>query len=343
MLSNQEIQALITALGAGIGQDDFDIEKLRYHKIIIMTDADVDGSHIRTLLLTFFFRHMRPVIERGYMYIAQPPLYKVKKGQAEMYLKNQLAFDDYVLRLATEKLRLRGANSVNEIQGEHLAGLMKRVHVFEQLLARLARHRNDARVLRHVVLSADLAPSLLRERAEVEHLRDTLVEALQGSDDMVQNVSIEWEAEHSGYQIVFLTRDTGGMLRTCVDYTLLTSQDMRELRSVVRQLAELGAPPYVLQSGSTEQTASNFEELLQVVNQTGKQDLSVQRYKGLGEMNPSQLWETTMDRAQRTLLRVTIEDAVEADYIFTTLMGDQVDPRKAFIEQHAKEVANLDV
>lgn len=343
MLSSLEIQSLITALGAGIGQDDFDVEKIRYHKIVIMTDADVDGSHIRTLLLTFFFRHMRPVIERGYLYIAQPPLYKVKKGQAEMYLKNQLAFDDYVLRLATDKLRLRGANSANEVQGEHLALLMKRVYVFEQLLARLARRRSDVRVLRQVALAENVASPILRERTEVEQLRDNLLDTLQGYGDIVQAVELEWEAEHSCYQIVFITGDNGAVLRTSVDHTLLVSQDMRELRSVVRQFAELGLPPYVLQIGTTEQTVGSLEELLQSINQAGKQDLNIQRYKGLGEMNPSQLWETTMNPTQRTLLQVTIDDAVEADYIFTTLMGDQVDPRKAFIEHHAREVANLDI
>jgi DNA gyrase subunit B len=232
---------------------------------------------------------------------------------------------------------------MNEVHGQHLALLIKRVQTFEQLLGRLARRRNDIRILRQVALDESIVPSMLREQTDTEHVQTLLLDTLQGYGDIVQESWVEWEEEHSCHRLVLVTRDSGNTLRTRVDYTLLASQDMRELRSLVRQLAELGAPPYVLQMGTGEHTASNFEELLQVVNQIGKHDLSIQRYKGLGEMNPSQLWETTMDPTQRTLLRVTIEDAVEADYIFTTLMGDQVDPRKAFIEQHAKEVANLDI
>ena len=177
MLSSQEIQVLITALGAGIGRDDFDIEKIRYHRIIIMTDADVDGSHIRTLLLTFFFRHMRPVIERGYLHIAQPPLYKVKRGQSEMYLKNQSAFDEHVLQLATEKLHLYAREPVMAIHGEQLSALTRRVQIFEQLLGRLARRHQDVRVLRQVALCDWLAAPLLRDQEETAHLQRTLQDA----------------------------------------------------------------------------------------------------------------------------------------------------------------------
>jgi DNA gyrase subunit B len=343
MLSSQEIQVLITALGAGIGRDDFDIEKIRYHRIIIMTDADVDGSHIRTLLLTFFFRHMRPAIERGYLHIAQPPLYKVKRGQSEMYLKNQSAFDEHVLHLATEKLHLVRPGAGDGMHGEQLITLTRRVQMFEQLLGRLARRHQDIRVLRQVALCDWLAAPLLRDQEETAHLQRTLQETLQRYGDILQEARLEWDEDHHCYRIVIVTRGNTTTFTTVVDYALLISQEIRDLRTLARQFEELGTPPYILRNGEVEHTASDFPELLQAVNTAGTKDLNIQRYKGLGEMNPSQLWETTMDPTRRTLLQVTIEDAVEADYIFTTLMGDQVDPRKAFIEQHAKEVAHLDV
>jgi DNA gyrase subunit B len=343
MLSSQEIQVLITALGAGIGRDDFDIEKIRYHRIIIMTDADVDGSHIRTLLLTFFFRHMRPAIERGYLHIAQPPLYKVKRGQSEMYLKNQSAFDEHVLHLATEKLHLVRPGAGDGMHGEQLITLTRRVQMFEQLLGRLARRHQDIRVLRQVALCDWLAAPLLRDQEETAHLQRTLQETLQRYGDILQEARLEWDEDHHCYRIVIVTRGNTTTFTTVVDYALLISQEIRDLRTLARQFEELGTPPYILRNGEIEHTASDFPELLQAVNTAGTKDLNIQRYKGLGEMNPSQLWETTMDPMRRTLLQVTIEDAVEADYIFTTLMGDQVDPRKAFIEQHAKEVAHLDV
>ena len=344
MLSSQELQTLITALGTSIGRDDFDIEKIRYHRIIIMTDADVDGSHIRTLLLTFFFRHMRPVIERGYLYIAQPPLYRIKKGQTEIYLKNQVAFDDHVLSLATDKLHLRrAANGNDEIHGSHLAAMVKRVQAFEHLIERLERRHNDARVLRHAVLQPAVGPSSLTDYEAARQLMETLSQALSGYGEILQEARVDWEDEDQSYRIVFITYENGLSRMTAIDNALLTSPEMRELRAITEHLGELGPPPYVLHGSNVESTANNFDELLRTVYDSGKKDLGVQRYKGLGEMNPGQLWDTTMDPIQRSLLQVAIEDAVEADGIFTTLMGDQVDPRKTFIERHAKEVANLDV
>ena len=344
MLSSQELQTLITALGTSIGRDDFDIEKIRYHRIIIMTDADVDGSHIRTLLLTFFFRHMRPVIERGYLYIAQPPLYRIKKGQTEIYLKNQVAFDDHVLSLATDKLHLRrAANGNEEIHGSHLAATVKRVQAFEHLVERLERRHNDARVLRHAVLQPTLDTSILSDPEAARQLMETLSQALSAYGEILQDARVDWQDEAQSYRIIFITYENGLSRMTAIDNALLTSPEMRELRAITGHLGELGPPPYVLSGGNVESTANNFDELLQTVYDSGKKDLGVQRYKGLGEMNPGQLWDTTMDPIQRSLLQVTIEDAVEADSIFTTLMGDQVDPRKTFIERHAREVANLDV
>jgi DNA gyrase subunit B len=345
MLSSQELQTLITALGAGIGRDDFDIEKIRYHRIIIMTDADVDGSHIRTLLLTFFFRHMRPVIERGYLYIAQPPLYRVKRGQAEIYLKNQSAFDDYVLHLATDKLHVQDTMQQRNLHGEQLLALVRRVQTFEHLLERLARRlrHGDIRVLRQLVTCNSATLETLRSQAAVASLVQTLEETLREPDEILQDSRIEWADEHSSYRMMLTTQAGSTTLTTVIDHALLASQELHDLRTLARQLEELGSPPYVLSAGNVESTAHNSSELLHAIQATGRRDLNVQRYKGLGEMNPSQLWDTTMDPTRRTLLQVTIEDAVEADYVFTTLMGDQVDPRKAFIEQHAKEVVHLDI
>jgi DNA gyrase subunit B len=213
--------------------------------------------------------------------------------------------------------------------------------MFEQLLGRLARRHRDIRVLRQVALYESLAAPLLRDREETEHLQQALQETLQHYGDILQEARIEEDEDHHCYRIVVVTQGNTATFTTVVDYTLL--QEMHDLRTLVRQFDELGTPPYILRNGEVEHVASDFPELLQVVNTAGTKDLNIQRYKGLGEMNPSQLWETTMDPTRRTLLQVTIEDAVEADYIFTTLMGDQVDPRKAFIEQHAKEVVHLDV
>lgn len=344
MLSSQEIQTLITALGTGIGHDDFDVEKARYHKVIIMTDADVDGSHIRILLLTFFFRHMRAVIEHGYLYIAQPPLYKVKRGQSEMYLKNQVAFDDYVLQHATDKLRLLDQHSNEGVGGDRLASLVRRIRTFEQILGRLERRRNDTRVLRQVVLHDSLTTSLLYDRDQTEQILDALQIAIQQRyGDIIREARVERDDEHNCHRIVLISQDDGSMLTTVIDYALLASKDLRDLRTLGQQIETFGTLPFTIQNGGDEIVAENFDTFLETVNTAGKKDLNIQRYKGLGEMNPIQLWDTTMDPERRTLLQVTIEDAVEADNIFTALMGDQVDPRKAFIEKHAKEVVNLDI
>ncbi len=344
MLSSQEIQTLITALGTGIGREDFDVDKIRYHRIIIMTDADVDGSHIRTLLLTFFFRHMRSVIERGYLYIAQPPLYKVKRGQSEIYLKNQNAFDDHILQLATNKLALRTPNHEQEIPGDELGALVRRIQSWEQLLMRIERRRQDPRVLHQLSRVASLDASVLADRTAAEQLLDTLRAALEQQDPgSVEAARVEWDEVHDGYRIMLTTQTQSLTLGTLIDRPLLLSSDVRELQRLGQQFEALGEPPYILRIGETDRSVGSLGELQQAVNDIGRKDLTIQRYKGLGEMNPDQLWETTMDPIQRTLLQVTLEDAVEADNIFTILMGDQVEPRKAFIEAHAKEVVNLDV
>jgi DNA gyrase subunit B len=256
-----------------------------------------------------------------------------------------VAFDDFVLQQATEKLRLLTADQAVDLSGSRFATLIRRLQTFERLLGRLERRRQDARVLRYMVLHGSLALPLLRDEVPATQLLHELQEALQRQygSDVIQAAQVDLDEEHNCYRLVVVTRENGTVLTTVVDYALLVSQDFQDLRALSRQLETLGAPPYTLQNGEAEVVTGSFDELLQTVSTVGKKDLNIQRYKGLGEMNPTQLWDTTMDPERRTLLQVTIEDAVEADYIFTTLMGDQVDPRKAFIEKHAKEVVNLDI
>ena len=220
---------------------------------------------------------------------------------------------------------------------------MKRVQAFEHLIERLERRHNDARVLRHAVLYPALSPSVLTDPEAARLLMETLSQALSAYGEILQDARVDWQDEAQSYRIVFITYENGLSRMTAIDNALLASPEMREASRHYRPSRRARPPPYVLSGGNVESTANNFDELLQTVYDSGKKDLGVQRYKGLGEMNPGQLWDTTMDPIQRSLLQVTIEDAVEADSIFTTLMGDQVDPRKTFIERHAREVANLDV
>lgn len=330
MLSSEEIKILITALGTGIGSEDFDIEKARYHKIVIMTDADVDGSHIRTLLLTFFFRQMPQVIENGYLYIAQPPLFKVKKGKKEKYLQNENELEHMLFELAADEVEIHNGKL---LAGDDIIPHIKNLSKFEKLLEWFARRKNDTAIIK-ALLHYELNRDLLKNKKEVE----ALVKKLQGEFPQI-NVEIREDEEHQSYRIS-IKRDG---LRLTIDDEFLTSPDFRELSSLFAALKGLGHPPYkVKHNGETTEFGSS-RDLFDYILSIAKKGINIQRYKGLGEMNPQQLWETTMQPEQRTLLKVTIEDLVKAEEIFSTLMGDQVEPRKAFIEQHALEVRNLDI
>jgi DNA gyrase subunit B len=230
------------------------------------------------------------------------------------------------------------------VQGHDLIAVVRRVQLFEQLLARFERRRHDTRILQQLARQSHIMPAMLQEQTEAMGVLTALQASLaQQHGDIVQDSRVEWDEEHSCYRIVLVTRHHDTTLDTVIDRALLASQELRELRQLTQQLAELGTLPYTLHNGAVAHNIGSLSELLYTVSEVGKKDLSIQRYKGLGEMNPGQLWDTTMDPERRTLLQVTLEDAVEADYIFTTLMGDQVEPRKAFIEAHAKEVVNLDI
>ena len=332
MLSSQEIGTLITALGTGIGKDDFDVAKLRYHRIIVMTDADVDGSHILTLLLTFFFRQMTALVERGHLYIAQPPLYKIKRGKKEQYLRNEPALQNYLLEEGTDGMTLFLENGEKSYAGKQIIPLLKQLVEFRTLLDKVVNKGINEELVR-VVLRLGVKSDLEDLEGLVPYLAN-LPDVYEGGESSVMP---------DGRIIIRL-----GNLRVAIDqHTLdiLMSYEYGLLRESHRKVREqFGTGRAVASSEGKELFATTVGlELLAFFMETAKKGLYIQRYKGLGEMNPEQLWETTMEPANRTLLQVKIEDAVEADATFTVLMGDQVEPRREFIEQNALNVSNLDI
>jgi len=347
MLSSQEIQAIIAAIGCGIGED-FNVEKARYHKVIIMTDADVDGSHIRTLLLTFFFRQMRELIERGYLYIAQPPLFKVKKGKSERYIKDERALEEHLLDLALASVAVLPAGMEEALPAERLRRLLECASFYRTILERLALRRLDERIVDAAVAlrmpqEGELADEVgLRERV-VPALEQQLTAIAEGEEAVVWNTSED--PEHGGHRLVAETRRAGVVYHTAIDTDLLRSPEFQRLTELAAEITEIGSAPFWLRRGADAEPeeASTPVALLKRLLEVGEKGLSIQRYKGLGEMNPDQLADTTMEPGRRTLLQVRIEDAVEADDAFTTLMGDDVEPRREFIERYALDVQNLDI
>ena len=330
MLASEEIKILITALGTGIGAEDFDIEKARYHKIVIMTDADVDGSHIRTLLLTFFFRQMPQVIEKGYLYIAQPPLFRVKKGKKEKYIQNEGELENMLFELAADEIEIHNGKL---LAGKDIVPYIKNLSKFEKLLEWFARRKKDTAVIK-ALLHYDLNKDVLKNKSDVQ----ALIKRLKREFPEVSE-EIKEDEEHQSYRIEL--KRVG--LKLTIDDEFLTSPDFRELSSLFSALKGLGHPPYKVKHNSDTTEFKSSRDLFDYILTIAKKGINIQRYKGLGEMNPQQLWETTMMPEQRTLLKVTIEDLVKAEEIFSTLMGDQVEPRKEFIEKHALEVRNLDI
>jgi DNA gyrase subunit B len=344
MLSSQEIKLLITALGAGIGREDKDLSKLRYHTIILMCDADVDGAHIRTLLLTFFYRHYQEIIERGHLYIAQPPLYRVKRGRTEQYLKDEAAMEDFLVELGVGDHELRGADGPL-LTGEPLKQLVKKAMRLEHILDLLERRGRDRHVLTALARQPAMDAEALADPVRLAAITAAAARylAVAAPDLAPVTFAFEDDPEHACHRIVASTRSNGTAQRTVVDRALCTGAEFDEVRRVARELAAAGEPPFVLRDGGEEATLPNLPAVVERIMAQARKGLEIQRYKGLGEMNPSQLWETTMDPATRTLLQVKIEDAVEADIIFSTLMGDEVEPRRRFIEENALSVRNLDV
>ncbi len=344
MLSSQEIKLLITALGAGIGRDDKDLSKLRYHTVILMCDADVDGAHIRTLLLTLFYRHFQDLIESGHLFIAQPPLYRVKRGRAQQYLKDEPALEDYLIELGAGDVVLRG-QSGPAVTGTPLKQLVKRVTRLEKALDVLERKGRN----RHVVVALARQPRFdATALADESTLREVIAGAERhlgaGAPELLPvSFDFEEDREHACLRLVVSTRTNGTSHRNVFDRELLLSAEFEESRRIARELAAVGDPPYTLGEGEKAEQVRSIREAVGRLMTEARKGLEIQRYKGLGEMNPTQLWETTMNPQSRVLLQVKIEDAYEADEIFSTLMGDEVEPRRKFIEENALNVQNLDV
>jgi DNA gyrase subunit B len=394
MLKSEELCTIITALGTGIS-DDFDISKIRYNKIIIMTDADVDGSHIRTLLLTFFFRQLGQVVKGGHLYIAQPPLFKVKSGKHELYLKDEREMEEYVLEQGTSKGRLKLDGNGKEYAGKSFAALLKRLTEYKRYFDALARRGYPPRLIEGLI-KADLDKGTFADIAKLRESMEGIYRELhrdaprlpfvweagqplplekqkklldlgfsirtakgisgkgkkpvreqpQDIDDELKGVLLKFrmDEETNLHQVDFCGSSRGRSLEATIKWELVSSALFRNLRESYKRIKEMDQPPFVVSSDNGEGvTVNTKEELVDKVKEIGRKGLTIQRYKGLGEMNPDQLWETTMDPERRTLLQVTVDDLYEANELFTILMGDQVEPRREFIQRHALEVRNLDV
>jgi DNA gyrase subunit B len=336
MLGHEEIRTMITAIGTGIGKDDFNVAKLRYNKIIIMTDADVDGSHIRTLLLTFFFRHMQELITRGNVYVAQPPLYRIKKGKSEKYIKDDREFTSEILRRAIENVTVEyGAPEVTKIEKGELRSFLLSLDELQTVWRPAERRLRDSRVV-EVLTNTLYKIDAKTDFAEQDNVKPVF-EALKALNLQVE---MKRDEEHSIWQVCY--RDATNAERV-IGAELAQLPEYKKLRAVAKQIARHNHPPFTVINDGNREVLTGWRDLLAFIKAEGMRDASVQRYKGLGEMNAEQLWETTMNPEKRTLLQVRLEDLVECEEIFSTLMGDDVESRRRFIEANALDVRNLDV
>ncbi|MFV2031228.1 MAG: DNA topoisomerase (ATP-hydrolyzing) subunit B [Gammaproteobacteria bacterium] len=344
MLQSAEIGTLITALGCGIGRDEFDIARLRYHHIIIMTDADVDGSHIRTLLLTFFYRQMRELVERGHVYIAQPPLYKVKKGKQERYVKDDKELDSYLLQLAVEGASLHLSDDTPPLSDLALENLARQYMTILAIFERLKQHLAPE-ILEELIDLPALGQSSLSDTEAMKHWGQRLVERLneKAGSSLSYQASVESDENSNQFGLRIIKKLHGIHSHNDFSPEFFNGADYRVISQFVEQAGDLLTESSFISRGERKLGVGKFSEVYNWLMKEAKKGLNIQRYKGLGEMNPDQLWETTMDPENRRLLNVRIEDAIAADEVFTTLMGDHVEPRREFIESNALNVSNLDV
>lgn len=338
MLENTEIQTIIAALGVGIGKENFDPDRLRYHKIIIMTDADVDGSHIRTLLMTFFFKHMRPLIERGHLYLAQPPLYLVKKGKSRNYQKNEKELENFLLKRIGEDIEVCvGDEDCEKLSGKKLIKLIKLINKLESLREQIEK-RGMPRVLTAKLVELITNEDTFKDKEQTEAIARSIREV-----DCCKSVDLSFESEYSTYTLEIEYELNGVIMKRSINWDYLTGPLFAQINEAYEKLKKYPEPPYSFKVGNENVQVEDRKELVAILFEKIKKGLSIQRYKGLGEMNPDQLWETTMDPKYRTLLKVNINDFLECETIFDTLMGSDSAKRKEFILENALNVKNLDI
>jgi DNA gyrase subunit B len=349
MLAFEEIRIIITALGCGIGHEDFTLSKLRYHKVVIMTDADVDGSHIRTLLLTFFFRQMPELIEKGHLYIAQPPLYRIKKGRQESYLHDAAAFDAFIINAGTDGAVVSGEGGELELKGHDLEAFLRELtgafRILEVIESDQVRRNLISAFACQKGLNKETLKSLDALKAVVEKVNSLIGELY--SDYKPRDPVYAYDEEHGTHGLEYSVERDGEIFSTKVSYGLVSSEDFGQLQTIFSKAELLGRSPYTIRANGGkkpfEKRCQSIFDLREEILERGRSGLSITRFKGLGEMNPEQLWDTTLDPAHRSMLQVRIDDVIEADSVFTLLMGDTVEPRREFIEENALRVRNLDI